>query len=138
MTPSFEDGDYLLVSRAAYRSTTPSRGDPVILRDPRDAGEGSRENLKRVVGLPGEEVRLDEGMLYIDGEHLVEPYLAGLPASPGLVGGAWRLVDDEYFVMGDNRVHSTDSRLFGPVGRWLIAGKARFHIWPLERWGRAG
>ena len=138
MMPSFEAGDYLAVRRGAYRSATPSRGDPVVLRDPGDVGHGTRENLKRVIGLPGDEVRLYEGMLYINGEHLVEPYLGGLPASPGLAGGIWRLADNEFFVMGDNRAHSTDSRVFGPVGPGRLAGKAWFRIWPIGRWGYVG
>ena len=135
MTPSFEAGDYLIVRRGAYGKTAPSRGDPVILRDPGDAADGTRVNLKRVIGLPGDEVRLYEGTLYINGEHLVEPYLGGLPASPGLGGGIWRLADNEFFVMGDNRAHSTDSRAFGPVAPGLLAGKAWFRIWPIGRWG---
>ena len=135
MTPLFEPGDLLLVGRTAYRREAPARGDAVIVRDPRDPG---RRYLKRVVGLPGEEVRLSEGMLFIDGVHLDEPYLGGLPASPGLDERAWRLAENRYFVMGDNRAHSTDSREFGPVGPEHIGGKAWFRWWPPGRWGAIG
>ena len=134
MQPNFRQGDRLLVSRRAYRRGPPDRGDAVIARDPRDPGQ---RYLKRVVGLPGEEVRLSEGMLIIDGAPLEEPYLGGLPASPGLGEQGWELEDDEYFVMGDSRAHSTDSREFGPIGRELIVGMAWFRWWPPSRWGVA-
>ena len=101
----------------------------------RDSQNPKRRYLKRIVGLPGEEVRLSEGMLLIDGERLAEPYLGGLPASPGLGDQQWKLRDGEYFVLGDNRAHSTDSREFGPVGLGLIVAKAWFRCWPPTRWG---
>ena len=132
MRPAFEPGQRFLVNRAAYASSTPSRGDVVVVRDPRD---GSRRYLKRVVGLPGEEVRVLDGMLYVDGTHLVEPYLGGLPSSPGLGERAWRLGVEENMVLGDDRLRSTDSREFGPVSAGLIVGKVWFRYWPLRRWG---
>ena len=135
MLPNFMPGDRLLVSRRAYRAGMPARSDIVILRDPRDPGQ---RYLKRVVGLPGEEVRLSEGMLLIDGAPLEEPYLRGLPPSPGLTEQGWKLGDDEYFVMGDSRAHSTDSRDFGPADRGLIVGKAWIRCWPPGRWGAVG
>ena len=135
MTPAFRRGDRLLISRVAYRSGAPNRGDVVVVRDAR---EPARRYLKRVVGLPGEEVRLQDGLLYVDGVHMAEPYLEGLPASPGLGYRTWELGDDEYFVMGDNRAHSTDSRDFGPLKLGLIVGRAWFRCWPPRRWGRIG
>ena len=133
MTPAFRRGDRLLISRIAYLSGVPNRGDVVIVRNPR---EPDRRYLKRAVGLPGEEVRLQDGMLYVEGAHMPEPYLGGLPASPGLGDRAWKPGDNEYFVMGDNRAHSTDGRDFGPVKLGLIVGRAWFRCWPLRRWGR--
>ena len=135
MSPSFAPGDRLLVSRTAYRGRLPSRGDVVVVRDPREAGG---RYLKRIVGLPGEEVRLFEGLLLVDGGYMAEPYLRGLPACPGLGGRAWKLAGDQYFVMGDNRAHSTDSRQFGPVGPGHIVGRAWFRWWPPGRRGRVG
>jgi signal peptidase I len=132
MRPTFEPGECLLVSRRAYRRATPARGDLVIVRDPRDL---ARRYLKRVVGLPGDEVRLSEGMLYINGGHLPEAYLGGLPAYLGLDENVWKLGDNEYFVMGDDRARSTDSRHFGPVKREMVVGKAWFRVWPLNRIG---
>ena len=135
MTPSFQPGDRLLVSPGAYGHEPPARGDVVIVDRPEAAGESY---LKRIVGLPEEEVRLSEGYLLIDGEHLVEPYLGGLPASLGLEERIWKLAQDEIFVMGDNRARSTDSREFGPVGVGLIVARVWFRWWPLRRRGRVG
>ena len=133
MTPSFQPGDRLLASPGAYGHGPPARGDAVIVDSPGAPGE---RYLKRIVGLPGEEVRLSEGYLLIDGEHLVEPYLAGLPAALGLEEKVWELAHDEIFVMGDNRARSTDSREFGPVGAGLIVARVWFRWWPLSRRGR--
>ena len=88
------------------------------------------------MGLPGEQVRLSEGVVLVDDRELPEPYLGGLPASPGLAEGAWRLGNGEFFVMGDNRGHSTDSREFGPITSGRIIGRAWFRFWPPGRWGR--
>ena len=133
MRPSFEPGSHLLVSRAAYALSEPSRGDVVIVRNPRKAGT---RYLKRVVGLPSEAVRILDGALLVDGVHLDEPYLDGLPASVGMGDREWGLGSGEYFVLGDNRLRSTDSREYGPVSRDLILGKAWFRYWPLRRCGR--
>jgi signal peptidase I len=135
MMPSFRSGDHVLLSRAAYSKGSPARGDVVIVRDPRDL---HRRSLKRVVGLPGEAVRLFDGMLLIEGAHLEEAYLGGLPASLGLGDTSWNLGDDEWFVMGDNRARSTDSREFGPISLGRVVGKVWFRLWPLSRWGRVG
>jgi signal peptidase I len=135
MLPSFRRRELLIVKTGAYRSASPFRGDPVIVRAP---GDRARHFLKRVVGLPGEEVRLSEGMLFVDGERLAEPYLGGLPASPGLVENAWNLGDGQCFVMGDNRAHSTDSRDFGPVGYEDVLGRVWFRVWPPGRLGAVG
>ncbi len=125
----------MLVDAGAYEAVSPLRGDLVIARDPRAP---RTRYLKRIVGLPGEEVCVTEGVLTIDGSVLPEPYLDGLPASLGLESKTWRLRDGEYFVMGDNRAHSTDSREFGPVASRDILGKATRRVWPLTRWGRVG
>ena len=135
MSPSFNPGDRLLVNRGAYRTALPALGNAVIVRDP---GEPGRMSLKRIVGLPGEELRLLDGMLYIDGCHMSEPYLEGLPASPGLGDRRWELGDRECFVMGDNRAHSTDSRDFGPIAVNLMLGRVWLRYWPVRRRGRVG
>ena len=132
MRPTFEPGQHLLVSRMAYAASALSRGDVVVLRDPRDSG---RRILKRVVGLPGEEVRIRDGLLFVDGVHMDEPYLGGLPASVGLGNSTWGLGSSEYFVAGDDRVRSTDSREYGPVPEGLIVGRAWYRYWPLRERG---
>ena len=106
----------------------------MVVRDPRlPVGE-----LKRVVGLAGEEVRLEDGLLYVDGAALDEPYLGGLPPTLGLGTRTWRLEPGEYFVMGDNRAHSTDSREYGPVKADMLVGRVVLRYWPPRRWGRVG
>ena len=135
MMPSFQPGDRLLALPGAYGRKPPARGVAVVVDSP--AAPGDRY-LKRIVGLSGEEVRLSEGYLWIDGEHLDEPYLGGLPASLGLEERVWKLAQDEVFVMGDNRARSTDSREFGPVGAGLIVARVSFRWWPLRRWGWVG
>ena len=132
MRPSFRDGDLLVVDARAYRRSAPRRGDVAVVRDPRLP---AREELKRVVGLAGEEVRLDDGLLWIDGAVLDEPYLGGLPSTLGLETRRWNLGADEYFVMGDGRVRSTDSREYGPVRADLLVGRALLRCWPPGRWG---
>ncbi len=135
MHPSIRAGDWLLVRLDAYRPAAPARGDLVIVRGPR---ETMAKYLKRVVGLPGEEVSTGDGELLIDGGRLSVAYLEGLPSSAGLETKSWRLGQDQYFVVGDNRAHSTDSREFGPVESRLIVGKATRRVWPPSRWSRVG
>ena len=101
----------------------------------RDQRNGEKADLKRVVGLPGERIEQTEGLLLIDGGRLTEPYLQGLPSMVGLEENTWTLADEEYFVLGDNRAHSTDSREFGPVRDEDIVGTALFRYWPLHRLG---
>ena len=130
MRPSLTSGDLVVVTRV----TVPLRRGTVIVSA--HHADTERRSIKRVVGLPGEEVRLMDGVVLIDGEELEEPYLGGLPASPGLEEGRWQIDDGECFVMGDNRAHSTDSRAYGPVRLDSIVGEARFLVWPPSRWGR--
>jgi signal peptidase I len=130
MRPSLRPGQRLLVRRTGLAW---SRGQVVVVRDPR---EPATRFMKRLVGLPGEEVRLLDGVLLVDGEVLEEPYLGGLPSSLGPGDRAWALGEDEYLVLGDNRSRSTDSRGFGPVAAELIAGRVWFRYWPPRAWGR--
>ncbi len=130
MLPSFANGDVVLVNRRAFGKTGPTRRDVVALHSPEGSG---KLYLKRVVGLPGERVALSEGLLYVDGQQLSEPYLDGLPSSIGLSTTSWLLGGDEYLVLGDRRAHSTDSRDFGPVNASQIVGQAWLRVWPLGR-----
>jgi signal peptidase I len=125
--------NYVLVNKAAYWfSRGPSRGDVVVFQAP-DQPETDR--IKRVIGLPGETVEVrPDGSVLIDGELLHEPYLSPNQGGPS---GTWVVPEDEYFVMGDNRLNSHDSRGGGPVPRANIVGKAWVVIWPLGDWAFA-
>ena len=133
MRPGFEPGEYLMISRLAYVRSILERGDVVVVRDPRHI---SRSFIKRVVGIPGEVVRIMDGVVFVDGREVEEPYLGGLPASLGLGERTWVVGEKEIFLMGDNRSRSTDSRSFGPVGLRLVVGKVWFRWWPPGRLGR--
>ncbi len=132
MTPSLSPGDQVLVDVSAYGEVDPARGDIVVFFSRRAEG---RHDIKRLIGLPGERVVMAEGMLYIDGRQIAEPYLGGLPSSVGLGESAWDLGRGEYIVLGDNRAHSTDSREFGPIEAGRIVGRAWLRYWPLTSWG---
>ena len=127
MAPTMLAGDLLLVQEDSRNRRIVSRGDIVVL------AQSGRSELKRIIALPGEHIALKDGMLLIDGRRLKEPYLYGLPPYLGLDDSAYDLASDEYFVMGDNRAHSTDSRQYGPVHRAQIIGKVLCRAWPLFR-----
>jgi signal peptidase I len=117
----------------------PRRGDLVVVRRPRSSGAPLRgspdpaglELVKRVVGLPGERVRLVAGRLEVDGREVAEPYLAGTPDPSGDLD--LRLGEDQYLVLGDHRAASTDGRDFGPLPAAALAGRVRFAYWPPRR-----
>src|SRR5213594_2715807 len=135
MYATLDNNDYLIANKIDYRLHAPQSGDIVILRPPTN---NSTDFIKRIIGLPGERILIRSGVVYINGHRLDEPYLpeAGVSEtnwpdnSSGRVMGA-----DEYFVMGDNRNKSQDSRFFGPITRDRIDGKAWFRIWPLDHFG---
>lgn len=137
MEPSFEDGDYLLVDEISYRFSLPARGDVVIFRYPEDR---SQFFIKRIVGLPSEtvEVKNNKVIIYNDknssGFGLTENYLSSEQETLGNM--LVRLDDNEYFVLGDNRLQSSDSRRWGPVNKTLITGKAFLRAWPFTRFDK--
>ncbi len=130
MTPTFSPGDRLLVSLIKGRSYSFVRGDVVVVRD---GPGGERRHLKRIIGFPRENIRQSDGVLLINGEPLEEDYLGGLPAVIGLDDITWNLENGEFFLLGDNRARSTDSRQRGPIGLDDIEGKVRFRFWPLHK-----
>lgn len=124
MLPTYKDGELLLVEKISYRVYKPSRGDVVVFRAP---GDANVDFIKRIVGLPGDTVEVAGGSIYINEKKLTEPY-----ESHGTQGNIeLTLGSDEYFVLGDNRGGSTDSRVFGPVKKSAIEGKAWFVYWPV-------
>lgn len=128
MAPRFATGQYVLVNRMAYLVGTPQRGDVVVLHSPQEA---NTDLIKRIVGLPGETVAIHDGLVYIDGEPLNEPYLNAQPR----YRGEWLLDEDEVFVLGDNRNNSRDSHNFGPVVQTAVIGQAAVIYWPPQDWG---
>lgn len=129
MEPTFENNDFLLVDEFIYRFRVPERGEVIVFRNPRNEAEFY---IKRIVGLPGEEVIIREGAVFIDGKMLDEQYV---PESMRTMPGDYRFVltDNEYFVMGDNRLESSDSRSWGPLDKREIIGIVRIRFWPVER-----
>ncbi len=134
MFATLDDNDYLIANKIDYRLHPPERGDIIILRPPTLS---TTDYIKRVIALPGERLLIHEGVVYINGHRLDEPYLP----EAWTVGTEWGgpngtvIPPNYYFVMGDNRNRSQDSRVFGPIGRDRIDGKAWFRIWPLEHFG---
>jgi len=134
MFATLDDNDYLIANKIDYRLHAPQRGDIVILRPPTD---NSKDFIKRVIALPGERLLIRDGVVYINGHILDEPYLPEQWVVFNNYGGDNGTVipSNEYFVMGDNRNKSQDSRSFGPISRDRIDGKAWFRIWPLDHFG---
>lgn len=129
MQPNLHTNERLVVEKLSYRFHGPRRGDVVVLHDP---GGSSELLIKRVIGLPGERVTIADGRVFIDGVALAEPYLDQETQSQAQS----RLVPPlQVFVMGDNRQASRDSRIFGPVPRDQIVGRALFRYWPLDHFG---
>jgi signal peptidase I len=131
MAPLLSDQERIFINKFVYRFEPIERGDVVVFWYPLDR---SKSFIKRVVGLPGEAIEVRSGHLYVDGTQLQEPYV---PASylDDLSYPARVIPSGEYFVMGDHRDSSNDSRVFGPVPRQCIYGKAVFAYWPVDRFG---
>ncbi|MEY2746938.1 MAG: hypothetical protein RL112_1980 [Planctomycetota bacterium] len=129
MAPGIHDGDRILVDQLSPALGAVGRGDIVVLRCPLDP---RYDYIKRVVALPGETVEVRHGRVWIDGFELEEPYVERQDPRSAL-----RMVvpDDSYFVMGDNRRHSSDSREFGVVAAQQLVGVVGVRLWPLERAG---
>jgi signal peptidase I len=126
MLPRLEDRDRLFINKFVYRISAIERGDVVVFRYPRDL---EKSYIKRVIALPGDRLRIDRGVVWVNGERQVENYVPeeyrdSRSMAEMVVPG------DSYFMMGDHRSISSDSREFGPVDRQLIYGKAVFVYWP--------
>jgi signal peptidase I len=140
MVPTLNDNDYVLATKADLHFTHPQRGDIVILKDPFDS---QQDFVKRVIALPGENLRITNGRIYINGRLLEEPYLP--KDDPWVSNNNWPsgtsdqtsevIPAGRYFVMGDNRNHSSDSRVFGPVRLDQIESRAWIRLLPLDKFG---
>jgi signal peptidase I len=124
MVPNFADGELILSEKITYRFGKPKRGDVVVFQAP---PPNRVDFIKRVVGLPGESVEIEDGEVFVDGKKLVEPYET--QKTEGTVNV--KLALNQYFVLGDNRRSSSDSRVFGPIDKKSIKGRAWLVYWPI-------
>jgi signal peptidase I len=132
MEPNFHDFDYLIVDEISYRVRQPQRGEVIVFYNPNN---NSQRFIKRVIGLPGETIKVEKGEVSIkqDADFFVldeSKYLDQSVKTPG--SKEITLKDNQYFVMGDNRGVSLDSRFFGALEKKLIIGKESFRLWPLS------
>jgi len=141
MIPNFESGDYVLTDKISYRLGEPQRGDVVVFHAPSSAhcpqGTGC-DFIKRVVGLPGELIEIKNSQIFVNSESLGEVYVPDefqTEAGSFTKNKSVSLGDNQYFVVGDNRPHSSDSRVWGPIDKSMIVGKAFFRYWPPETMG---
>ncbi len=132
MMPSLEDQERIFVNKFVYRLEPIGRGDIVVFRYPRDP---SKSYIKRVIGMAGDHIRIDAGQVYVNGEPLDEEYVpseyADVRSYP-----EFTVPPNSYFVLGDHRSMSNDSRDFGSVNQSFIYGKAVFGYWPMDKLGR--
>jgi signal peptidase I len=132
MMPSLEDQERIFVNKFVYRLESIERGDVVVFRYPRDP---SKSYIKRVIGMEGDRIRIDGGQVYVNDEALDEDYVP--PAYTDARSYPDTVVPPHcYFVLGDHRSMSNDSRDFGPVNQSYIYGKAVFGYWPMDKLGR--
>ena len=131
MMPRLNDQERIFINKFVYRLEEIHRGDVVVFWFPRDT---SKSYIKRVIGLPGDTVEIVRGEVFVNGERLIEPYIP-----PEYRGDQTtlpvRVGPGEYYVLGDHRNSSNDSRVWGNVPRSFIYGKAELAYWPLGRWG---
>lgn len=135
MEPNFHDNEYLIINEVTYRFSEPERGDVVVFKYPRDP---EQYFIKRVIGMPGESVKVENGLVYLklagaadyqllDESSYLDSYVKTYPNLEVTVN------EGEYFVMGDNRSASLDSRIFGVVGQDFVVGKTWLRAWPLSK-----
>jgi signal peptidase I len=124
MLPTLQPGEFLLVNKFAYRFGEPKQGDIIVFHFPQDPQE---DYIKRLIGLPGDTIRVENGMVSVNGQSLVEPYISAPPS----YSGEWSVPENAYFVLGDNRNQSSDSHSWGFVPVENVVGKALLIYWPL-------
>ena len=136
MEPNFYDKEYLLIDEISYRFQAPQRGEVVVFRYPQDPREYF---IKRIIGLPGETLKMDQGDVYLldkstnEWTKITETYLPSTDQTFALDSNELTLGPDEFFVLGDNRAHSRDSRFFGPLNRRYIVGRVMLRGLPISR-----
>jgi signal peptidase I len=136
MVPTFESGDYILTDKLSYRVGIPTKGDVIVLKNPKNE---SQDFIKRIIGVPGDKVKIENGQVFVNDSTLPEDYL---PEGTFTLGGATLkegeetiVPEDKYLVFGDNRNQSSDSRAWGFITRDEIVGKVFFRYWPPTTFG---
>ncbi|NLL52931.1 MAG: signal peptidase I [Peptococcaceae bacterium] len=132
MLPTIQLDDRLIVDRLFYKFDTINRGDIVVFKSTKDMIPEDEDLVKRAIGLPGEEVQIKNGKVYINGQALYEPYIAEAPIYEY---GPVTVPANSYFMLGDNRNDSKDSHVWGFVDSDLILGRVWIRYWPLDRFG---
>jgi len=127
MIPTLQDGEFVLVSKLNYQFGKVERGDIIVFHFPMDP---EQELIKRVIGLPGDTIGVQNGKVSVNGQVLDEPYIAATPA----YSGEWQVPDDQLFVLGDNRNESSDSHSWGFLPFEKVVGKAVAIYWPPPLW----
>jgi signal peptidase I len=127
MEPTLDTGEYVVVNRLSYRLGTPQRGDIIVFHPPLAPQD---EYIKRVIGLPGDEVEVSNGTVYVNGQALNETYLNTKTSYVG----SWRVPAGQLFVLGDNRNNSSDSHEWGTIALDSVVGKAILVYWPPPDW----
>jgi signal peptidase I len=144
MRPTLDDGEFVLINRLSYKFGDFHRGDIIVFRPPLYPPQGFwrqllglpnisdnyEDYIKRVIGLPGDQVRIAQGVVYINGTELKEPYIAAPPSYPG----EWTVPAGQLFVLGDNRNNSSDSHAWGFLPEENVLGKAVLVYWPFKNW----
>lgn len=132
MLPGLQDQERIFINKFVYRFGTVERGDIVVFHYPRDP---NKSYIKRVIGVAGDRVRIDDGQVFVNGEMLNEPYVPAeyedLRSYPEV-----KVPQHSFYLLGDHRTSSSDSRDFGPVDEQFIYGKAVFVYWPMEKLGK--
>lgn len=128
MEPTLHSGEFVIVNRLAYRLGQPKIGDVIVFHPPTDP---EQEYIKRVIGLPGDEVVISNKQVKVNGRLLDEPYIA----APPRYDSRWTVPEGSLFVLGDNRNNSSDSHAWGPVPLENVVGKAVVVYWPPSDWG---
>ena len=128
MEPTLYKGNFVIVNKIAYKIGKVERGEIIVFHYPPNPKE---QYIKRVIGLPGDQVHISDGKVYVNSERIAEPYLK----VSTLRGGDWKVPERSLFVMGDNRNNSSDSRVWGMVPMNNVVGKALMIYWPPEKWG---
>jgi signal peptidase I, bacterial type len=127
MRPTLEDGEFVLVSKMSYRFGEVDRGDIIVFHFPMNPEE---ELIKRVIGLPGDHINVQSGIVSVNGQVINEPYIASTPS----YSGEWDVLDGQLFVLGDNRNNSNDSKDWGLLPFEKVVGKAVVIYWPPPLW----